>query len=121
MTIHNSPTQTITIPANSIQIIGWPLTAVTAGKTDLTIQASINDDIMDAVQLPLNIRPLAIPDVTTEVGQFRGQLLTTVDMPADALPLSSTRIGTQPLHRRHTVGRIGIPDRLPPTAASNKQ
>jgi hypothetical protein len=44
------------------------------------------------VQLPLAIRPLAVPDVTTQIGQFRGELATTVSLPADALPLSSVRI-----------------------------
>ncbi|MCA9934071.1 MAG: Ig-like domain-containing protein, partial [Anaerolineales bacterium] len=91
-TIHHSPSLSVTVPAGGVRVVGWLATAVSAGTADLTVQASIGDVVVDAVQLPLEIRPLAIPDVTTQIGQFSGDLATTIDMPAGALPISSARI-----------------------------
>ncbi len=84
--------QTITIQPGGIKLVGWPLTAVAAGETLITIQANVAGQTQDAVQLPLNIRPLAIPDVTTQAGQFRSELATTINLPADALPMSGVRL-----------------------------
>lgn len=91
-TIHRSPQTSITIPAGGVRVVGWGATAVAAGNTPITLTARLGDEVVDAVLLPLEIRPLAVPDVTTQVGQFSGELATTVDMPAGALPLSSVRV-----------------------------
>jgi uncharacterized protein YfaS (alpha-2-macroglobulin family) len=44
----------------------------------------------------LAVRPLAIPDVTTEIGQLAGgpagSLATTINLPANALPMSNVQI-----------------------------
>ncbi|MEZ4643968.1 MAG: Ig-like domain-containing protein [Chloroflexota bacterium] len=94
ITIHNSPTQTITLPPNASQILGWYVTAEAAGEALVLVTAvpSSNDLRGDAIQLPLTVQPLAVPDVETQIGQFSGQFATTVTIPADALPLSTVEI-----------------------------
>ncbi|MCP4425491.1 MAG: hypothetical protein GY803_13440 [Chloroflexi bacterium] len=91
--IHNSQlTHTITLSPGALQLIGWPVMAVAAGESPILIEAWIGERVGDAVEVPLVVRPLAIPDVTTQVGQFSGELSTEVDLPADALSMSSVRI-----------------------------
>ncbi|MFZ1400595.1 MAG: alpha-2-macroglobulin family protein, partial [Candidatus Promineifilaceae bacterium] len=82
--------QTVTIQPGQQRIVGWPVEAVAAGEVDVLITAVPTTGIgpSDAIQLPLTIQPLAVPDVTTEVGQFTGRYETTVNVPADALPMS---------------------------------
>lgn len=92
LTIHNSPSTSLTIPAGGVRAVGWPVTAVAAGTAPITITARLGDVVADAILLPLAIRPLAVPEVSTQIGQFRGELATTVDMPAGALPMSNVRI-----------------------------
>ena len=84
--------QSITLRAGEVGVVGWPVTAVAAGDVEMTVQARIDDAVMDAVLLPLTIRPLAIPDVVSQVGQLQTQLATTVNFPADALPMSTVNI-----------------------------
>ncbi len=87
-------TQTIAVPAGAAQIVGWPITAAAPGDVSLTLAASpTNSDIAgDAVRLPLTIQPLAIPDVATQVGQFEGRFTTEIDMPANALDMSTIHV-----------------------------
>lgn len=93
-TIHNAPTQTITLPPNGVQILGWYVTAEAAGAAVVLVTAvpTSGDIPGDAIQLPLTVQPLAVPDVTTQVGQFSGQFATTVTLPATALPISTVEI-----------------------------
>jgi uncharacterized protein YfaS (alpha-2-macroglobulin family) len=57
------------------------------------VEALTDDkDVADAVRLSLAVQPLAVPDVTTEVGQFQGALTATIVMPAGALTLSGVRL-----------------------------
>jgi alpha-2-macroglobulin len=86
------PTQTISLAAGEVRVVGWGLTAEAAGEAQLLTRVLSGTETLDTVQLPLAIRPLAVPDVTSQIGQFRGELATTVNLPADALPLSSVRI-----------------------------
>ncbi|MBE2198894.1 MAG: Ig-like domain-containing protein, partial [Anaerolinea sp.] len=85
LAIHNFPTQTITIAAGTSQVVGWPVTAVAAATITLTLQASNEDGPLDVVELPLTIRPFAIPHVTTQVGQFNGRFTTEILWPETAL------------------------------------
>ncbi|WP_420629632.1 Ig-like domain-containing protein [Candidatus Leptofilum sp.] len=86
--------QTIIIQPGQQQIVGWPVDAVEAGKVDVVITAvpTFGSGPGDAILLPLTIQPLAVPDVTTEVGQFTSQHATTVIVPADALPMSQVEL-----------------------------
>jgi uncharacterized protein YfaS (alpha-2-macroglobulin family) len=76
------------------QIVGWQVTAAEAGEVELLLTAVPQTEglIGDAVQLPLTINPLAVPDVHSEIGQFNSQLRTTVDVPTNALPMSTVEI-----------------------------
>ena len=84
--------QTIRLAPGELRVVGWPLEAVSAGEAAIIVRADVGDATMDAVEMALAIRPLAVPDVTTEVGQFNRQLSAEVDLPADALPMSSVNI-----------------------------
>ena len=86
--------QTITLQPGEQRIVGWPVEAVGAGEVAVLMTAvpSNGSGPNDAIQLPLTIQPLAIPDVTTEVGQFTGQHQTTITVPDDALPMSQVDI-----------------------------
>lgn len=85
-------TQTVTLAAGEVQRVGWAVTAVAAGEAELLVRVVAGEDTLDAVQLPLWVRPLAVLDVTAEVGQFSGALNSTVQIPAGTLEMSSVRL-----------------------------
>lgn len=84
-------TQTIQIEPGAAQIVGWGVEATAAGEVAL-IFAAAGADIADAVRLPLSIRPLAIPDVQSQVGEFTGELSTAITLPQNALAQSHVTI-----------------------------
>jgi alpha-2-macroglobulin len=92
LAVANPLTQTISLAPGELRVVGWDISAVAAGEAQLLAQVWAREMLMDAVRLPLAIRPLAVPDVTTQIGQFSGAFNTTLDLPADALPLSGIRI-----------------------------
>ncbi|MCP4535999.1 MAG: hypothetical protein GY832_02535 [Chloroflexi bacterium] len=93
-------TQTIRLASGAQRIVGWSATAQEAGEATVTVWAALHlpsrtsaaGQAGDAVQLTLPIRPLAVPDVESQVGAFSGELITKVRLPAEALDLSSVRI-----------------------------
>ena len=87
-------TQTIMLQPDAVRVVGWQAEAQTAGEVELLVAAQPveGDWVGDAVQLSLPVQPLAVPDVETQIGQFTGSLETTVQIPADALPLSRVEI-----------------------------
>ena len=94
LAIGDNAAQTITLQPGQQRIVGWPVEAVEAGEVELLLTAvpTSGSGPSDAIQLPLTIQPLAIPDVTTEVGQFTGRYETTVTVPNDALPMSQVEV-----------------------------
>lgn len=84
-------TQTIQIEPGAAQIVGWAVAATSAGEVQLIFAAG-GDAVADAVRLPLTIRPLAIPDVQSQVGEFTTTLTTAITMPVDALPQSHVTV-----------------------------
>lgn len=84
--------QTVTISPGQREIIGWSVFAGVAGTTALQFNAHIGEQLVDAIALPLEIRPLAIPDVTTTIADFQGEWATTLTQPANVLPQSSVSI-----------------------------
>jgi hypothetical protein len=59
----------------------------------VALEAGITDSIhSDAVRLPLNVQPLAIPDVYTQVGDFPGSWSTLLAVPEPALASSSVQV-----------------------------
>ena len=92
LTIDDAPAQEALIPANSTQVIGWSVTAVSPGTITLTLQAEHDGQLLDAVAMPLRIQPLAIPDVQVDVGQFADEFTTEMMWPEQASPQSSIQI-----------------------------
>jgi hypothetical protein len=94
LSFSDSLSQTITLAPDALQIIGWTATVEEAGEATLVFSAVPDSATIggDFVQLPLSIRPLAVPDVTSQIGQFNQQLATTVDIPSGALPMSQVEI-----------------------------
>jgi uncharacterized protein YfaS (alpha-2-macroglobulin family) len=84
--------QTITLEPGMRGLVGWPVVAQVAGETAVIVEATAGDGSADAVQLPLLIRPLAVPEVSSQVGEFGAELVTTIEWPAEALPMSSVRL-----------------------------
>lgn len=91
LTVTSSLTQTVTIPANSVRMVGWSAIADNAATVDILIAADSGTH-SDAIRLPLTIQPLAIPTVETAVGDFTTQTSETVQIPANALSMSSVTI-----------------------------
>jgi uncharacterized protein YfaS (alpha-2-macroglobulin family) len=92
MTVHDPLLQKISINPGDVKIIGWPLTSTAAGQVEILVQASIGSEVQDAIQMPLTVRPLAVPDFNTETGQFQGEKVTTFILPRDTLPQSGVHI-----------------------------
>ena len=86
------PTQTVTLPPGGKAVIGWSVAVTGTGEVPVLVQAIAEDRVRDAVQVPLTIQPLAVPEVTTEGGQFQGALTATVTMPTGALAVSTVRL-----------------------------
>ncbi len=82
-------TQTASITSGARTFVEWTATATAAGQVNLIVRADIDGAPGDAVQVPLTIHPLAVPDVATQVGQFQSELTTTFVMPEDALAMST--------------------------------
>jgi uncharacterized protein YfaS (alpha-2-macroglobulin family) len=97
LTIVNSDNfQSIQLAPGEMGIVGWPVAAASAGEAKIVVRADVAGVAMDAVEMVLAVRPLAIPDVTTEIGQLAGgpagSLATTINLPANALPMSNVQI-----------------------------
>lgn len=87
----DAPTQTISLAPNATQVVGWAVQAEAAGTVALVLAAA-SKDFSDAVQAPLAIRPLAIPNVAVQVGHFTGTLTTTITLPVALAELSTVQI-----------------------------
>lgn len=84
-------TQTISLRAGEQKIVGWAARAVEAGGAAITVSAQAGNT-GDAVRLTIPVQPLAIPDVTTQVGDFTGEFNTTIAMPDGALDMGTVKI-----------------------------
>lgn len=91
LTVTDALTQSITLEAGAQQVVGWAAHAGQAGSVALDVRA-VAAETSDAVRLTLPVVPLAIPTVTSDVGEFTGQLDSTLILPEDALAQSSVRI-----------------------------
>lgn len=92
--ITSSVTKTVRLAPNELQVVGWSAVVKSAGGAQLLVTATPAGGQIwgDAVQLPLTIQPLAVPDVTTQVGQFTERHETAVTIPTDALPVSHVEV-----------------------------
>ena len=77
-------TQTVALAPGGARIVGWLAQARAAGTVTVTISARAAT-AGDAVRMTMPVRPLAVPQVETHVGEFQGTWETTVTLPPDAL------------------------------------
>lgn len=92
----------LSLAAGEDKLVAWQADVLAAGEPQVTITAFqiplLNDNnqitwsLGDAVQLPLEIQPLAVPEVAVETGTFTGEYNTIVPIPPDALSLSTVKI-----------------------------
>jgi uncharacterized protein YfaS (alpha-2-macroglobulin family) len=101
LTVEEPLTQTVQLLPGEQAIVGWQASAVEAGEAQVTVWASPlptpppqagEGDSGDAVRLTVPIRPLAVPEVDTQIGQFSGEFTTMILLPSEALGLSTLRI-----------------------------
>jgi uncharacterized protein YfaS (alpha-2-macroglobulin family) len=96
LTIEEPFTQTVQLLPGEQAIVGWQASAVEAGEVQVTVWASPlqagEGANGDAVRLTIPIRPLAVPDVDVQIGQFSGEFTTAILLPSEALGLSTVRI-----------------------------
>ncbi|MCP5098818.1 MAG: hypothetical protein GY943_24980 [Chloroflexi bacterium] len=100
LTIADPITLTLMLEPGEVRAVGWTVIVTEAGSAEIIMIAQYNDDsttlsptgVADSVLLPLSIRPLAIPNVETEVGQFTNQYETSITIPNDALEMSEVQI-----------------------------
>jgi len=77
-------TQTVALAPGGVRIVGWLAHARAPGTVTVTVSAQ-SATAGDAVRMTMPVRPLAVPQVETHVGEFRGTWETTVTLPPDAL------------------------------------
>ncbi len=77
-------TQAISLAPGEVRIIGWSARAPAPGTVTVTVSARATTT-GDAVRLSMPVRPLAVREVQTQVGEFQGLWETTVFLPTDAL------------------------------------
>ncbi|MBN1891088.1 MAG: Ig-like domain-containing protein, partial [Thermoflexales bacterium] len=98
--IEGDITHTLHLTAGEVVVVGWPARALKAGEAQIIVRVSPSPAgggvrggvVGDAVQLPLPIRPLAVPDVASQVGEFGGELTIFLDWPAAALEQSQVKL-----------------------------
>ncbi len=96
--------QVVHVPAGGFAVTAWPVVAEEAGEAQVTVQATATRGARlvgrDAVELPLPVHPLAIPEVATWAGDLtptRPGGTVTVTLPADAIEgLSRLEINLAP-------------------------
>ncbi|MCS7179496.1 MAG: MG2 domain-containing protein [Anaerolineae bacterium] len=85
-------TQALTLAPGEVRIVGWSARATAPGTVTVTVSARAAT-AGDAVRLSMPVRPLAVREVQTQVGQFQGLWETTVFLPTDALrPVSTLEV-----------------------------
>lgn len=78
------PTQTLALAPGEVRIVGWSARAPVPGTVTVTVSAR-SATAGDAVRMTIPVRPLAVREVQTQVGQFQGAWETTVFLPTDTL------------------------------------
>lgn len=91
LTIDSAATQTITLRSGEQKIVGWAATAASAGEASVTVSAKTGE-AGDAVRLTIPILPLAVPEVSTWIGEFSGEYSATIPIPEGALDVSAVRV-----------------------------
>ncbi len=93
LTVQSDGIQSIILPPDGVQIVGWVTQIDQAGELSLRFEATAaGGGVGDVIILPLTAQPLAIPDVSIEIGEIAQTLNTTVSLPVDALDMSQTTV-----------------------------
>jgi uncharacterized protein YfaS (alpha-2-macroglobulin family) len=88
-------TQQVRLQPGEVRMLGWKAQAASPGDATLTVQArpaSGEPQPGDAVRLNLAVRPLAVADMTTQVGDFEGDFSTSLVVPDGILESSAVRV-----------------------------
>lgn len=96
--------QVVGVPAGGSAVAGWPIWAEQPGDALVTVQATATRGARlvgrDAVELPLPVHPLAVPEVATMAGELTPDQPTatvTFTLPSDAIEgLSRLEINLAP-------------------------
>jgi hypothetical protein len=83
--LQDAATQIVTIPAGGMLATGWGVIPTGTTETQLTFTAVADGAVVDAVQIPMSIQPLAVRDLQSLSGEFTGALQLEVDRPRDVL------------------------------------
>ncbi|RPI28418.1 MAG: hypothetical protein EHM70_16735, partial [Chloroflexota bacterium] len=94
LALQSEAVQTIQLDPGDVGEVYWTVIALAAGEADVTVSAAPRRDGVsgDAVQLPLSVAPLAVPDLYHLAGDFEGSFETTLTLPPNALPSSVVEI-----------------------------
>jgi len=71
---------------------GAPLVTFTTFEMPLVGDGQVSWTVGDAVQLPLAIQPLAVPEIAVETGTFSGEYNAIIPLPPSTLGLSTIRL-----------------------------
>lgn len=83
--------QQVTLGPGRTQIVGWGAQAVAAA--DLQLLFTLTGDAgNDAIQTPLALRPLAIPNLLSQVGQLTGTVTLPITLPTKLYELSQVEV-----------------------------
>ncbi len=91
LVLQGAAAQPVTLAPGTTQIIGWRAKAATAAEVQLLFSVT-GAAGRDAVQVPLTLRPLAIPNLVSQVGQLTGTVTLPITLPTTLHELSSVEI-----------------------------
>ena len=90
--ITSSLSKTIDLQPGEVLPVEWSVVAADPGMAEIIITAEHERVIVDSISLPLEIMPLSINNIDSQVGSFLGEQDTTIVYPSDALPSSNIQI-----------------------------
>ena len=88
--INGDATQSVEVKSQEVLAVGWVVIPEVLTETEVTIVAVTDDNLNDAISLPLPIQPLATKDVESLSGRFNGAITIPVPLPPDILQEVST-------------------------------
>ncbi|MBN1317872.1 MAG: Ig-like domain-containing protein [Anaerolineales bacterium] len=91
-TVEKADTQSFWLDSGDAVMVGWPVEIEKAGQPEILFQALVDGEVRDSIRAALTVKPLAIPDVTSQVGRITGDLATTIPMPSGALGMSTITV-----------------------------
>ena len=87
--INGDATQSVTIESGKVATVGWSVVPHVTEETNVIITARAENNLSDAISLPLPVQPLAVRDVQSLSGKFNGAVTLTLPLLPDILPEAS--------------------------------